>query len=145
MNLAELIEEGKRLDEAASPGPFEVWGEADLPEHDDLCIAAFDVSDPGNKEQPESLYVANVGSNGGKRSAFAPVDAEERWPVSLANARLMAFLLTHRARLLAVAEAAATALGAWDGVSTEEESRLPASFVNAMRQLDAAASGEGRG
>lgn len=72
-----------------TPGPWQIIGEDDLPDHDDLMIVAFDVAAP--EETPEiSMFVCNIGSDGGRFGSFAPADAGERWPVSLANARLIA-------------------------------------------------------
>ena len=85
-----------------TPGPWQVIGEDDLPGHDDLAIVAFDVSAPG--EDAPSIFICNVGSDGGRYGAFAPVEAGEEWPVSLANARLIASapeLLAERDRLRA--------------------------------------------
>ena len=71
-----------------TPGPWFLVGEDDLPKIDDLMVVALDVAAPG--EEPDELFICNVGSNGGEYSTWAPVDAGERWPVSLANARLIA-------------------------------------------------------
>lgn len=71
-----------------TPGPWRIVGEDDLPKHDDLMVVAFDVTAPG--EDPPELYVCNIGSDGGRYGAISPVEAGERWPVSLANARLIA-------------------------------------------------------
>ena len=71
-----------------TPGPWSVIGFEDLPDVDDLMIVAFDVAAPG--ERPPELYICNIGSDGGRYSAFAPVEAGPQWPASLANARLIA-------------------------------------------------------
>lgn len=66
-----------------------IVGEDDLPQHDDLMIVAFQVGGP-NEIPEKDIYICNVGSAGGAFSNVAPVDATERWPISLANARLIA-------------------------------------------------------
>ena len=71
-----------------TPGPWGIIGEEDLPKYDDLVVIAFDVSAPG--EFPPSLYICNIGSDGGRYMSLAPVEAGPQWPVSLANARLIA-------------------------------------------------------
>lgn len=71
-----------------TPGPWQIVGEDDLPDHDDLMIVAFDVTAPG--EDTDGLFICNIGSNGGEFGVTAPVAAGDRWPVSLANARLIA-------------------------------------------------------
>lgn len=86
-----------------TPGPWQVIGEDDLPGHDDLIILAFDVSAPG--EEARGIFVCNVGSDGGRYGAFAPVEAGEKWPVSLANARLIAAAPDMRNALMAAARA----------------------------------------
>ena len=73
-----------------TPGPWAVFGEDDLPGVDDMMIVAFDISAPGTDEEPPNMFVCNVGSGGGQYGAIAPVEANDRWPVSLANARLIA-------------------------------------------------------
>jgi hypothetical protein len=72
-----------------TPGPWGIVGEKDLPQHDDLMIVAFQVAAPG--ESPaEDIYICNVGSDGGRFGATSPALAGDRWPVSLANARVLA-------------------------------------------------------
>lgn len=73
-----------------TPGPWSIIGEDDLPDHDDLVVVAFDVSAPETDEQPPGIFICNIGSNGGQYGALAPVEAGDKWPVSLANARLIA-------------------------------------------------------
>lgn len=73
---------------AHTPGPWQVIGEDALPASDDLMIVAFDIS--GDNEGADGIYVCNVGSDGGRYGSVAPVAAESWWPVSLANARLIA-------------------------------------------------------
>lgn len=70
-----------------TPGPWQIVGEADLPDVDDLMIVAFDI---GPSSEGSDLFICNLGSNGGEFSVCAPVDAGDKWPVSLANARLIA-------------------------------------------------------
>ena len=83
-----------------TPGPWHVIGFEDLPDVDDLMIVAFDVAAPG--EAPPELYICNIGSDGGRYSALAPVEAGGDWPVSLANARLIAAAPDLLAALIAV-------------------------------------------
>ena len=101
-----VFAEGRRLIAASTPGPVGIWGEDDLPDHDDLCIAAFDVSAPGADEDGPSLFLCNVGSNGGAHGPLAPVEAETKWPISLANAQRLALGWNALPALLDVAEAA---------------------------------------
>lgn len=73
-----------------TPGPWAIFGEDDLPDHDDLMIVAFDISAPETDEEPPNMFVCNIGSGGGQYGSLAPVEANDKWPVSLANARLIA-------------------------------------------------------
>lgn len=67
-----------------TPGPWHVWGEADLHENniEDLVIVASQV---GGDEQTDdnSLYICNIGA------PLAPI-AEHAGGIGLANARLIA-------------------------------------------------------
>lgn len=117
----------------ATPGPVGIWGEDDLPECDDLCIAAFDIAAPLIGEDPPSLYLCNIGSNGGERSYIAPVEAEEKWPVSLANARRLALGWNALPALLEVAEAAKALL--WYHDRCRVESRYGDEMRKALAAL----------
>ena len=114
-----LIAEGRRLIAASTPGPVGIWGEDDLPDHDDLCIAAFDVSAPGADEDGPSLFLCNVGSNGGAHGPLAPVEAETKWPISLANAQRLALGWNALPALLDAAEAAERLLAYHDNCGME--------------------------
>lgn len=95
-----------------TPGPWHVIGFEDLPDVDDLMIVAFDVAAPG--EHPPDLYICNIGSDGGRYGSLAPVEAGPQWPVSLANARLIASAPDLLAALKAVLD-----VGAADAAACE--------------------------
>jgi hypothetical protein len=73
-----------KMSEKHTPGPWHVWGEADLREHniEDLVIVASQVAVEEQTDE-NSLYVCNVGS------PVAPISGHTGG-VGLANARLIA-------------------------------------------------------
>ena len=111
-----------------TPGPWQIGGEADLPDVDDLMIVAFDI---GPSSEGSDLFICNIGSNGGEFGVCAPVDAGDKWPVSLANARLIAAA----PELLAVLKELEDSVDYWS------EYDVPLGIVNRIRAAIAKAEG----